>query len=38
MAFKSKKLAFVMLPFLAAPFIVGFLIYAVSKNKPKNPK
>ena len=35
MAFKSRKLAFVMLPFLSVPFIVGFLIYAVSYDTGK---
>jgi hypothetical protein len=38
MAFKSRKLAFVMLPFLSVPFIVGFLIYAVSHNTGKKDR
>jgi hypothetical protein len=38
MAFKSRKLAFVMLPFLSVPFIVGFLIYAVSYDTGKKDR
>jgi hypothetical protein len=35
MAFRSKKLALVMFPFLAISFFLGFFIYAASKNQEK---